>query len=78
MDRGTRIPSTRRCRKPARGLVLIAIISDLHSNIEALEVAMKDIESLGVETVVCLGDVIGYGASPREVIELVKERCRLA
>jgi diadenosine tetraphosphatase ApaH/serine/threonine PP2A family protein phosphatase len=56
---------------------LIAIISDLHSNIEALETALTDIESLGVETVVCLGDVIGYGASPREVINLVRERCKV-
>ena len=56
---------------------MIAIISDLHSNIEALETALTDIESLGVETVVCLGDVIGYGASPREVINLVRERCKV-
>ena len=35
---------------------------------------LQDLEQQGVETVVCLGDVIGYGASPREVIELVRTR----
>jgi len=54
---------------------LIAFISDLHSNQEALETALHDIESLGVDTVVCLGDVIGYGASPYEVCRLVQEHC---
>ncbi|MGB0684643.1 MAG: metallophosphoesterase family protein [Planctomycetota bacterium] len=53
---------------------MIAFLSDLHANLEALEVALQDLEQQGVETVVCLGDVIGYGASPREVIELVRTR----
>lgn len=54
---------------------MIAFISDLHSNLEALEVALADIDALGVESVVCLGDVIGYGASPREVCQLTMQRC---
>ena len=54
---------------------MIAFISDLHSNLEALEVALHDIESQGVDTIVCLGDVIGYGASPFEVCKLVQEKC---
>lgn len=47
----------------------VAIISDLHSNLEGLEAVLKDIESQGVKNVYCLGDVVGYGADPREVIK---------
>jgi diadenosine tetraphosphatase ApaH/serine/threonine PP2A family protein phosphatase len=53
-----------------------ALISDLHSNLEALTVALRDIDRREVRDVVCLGDVIGYGASPRECLSLVMERCR--
>ncbi len=56
---------------------MIALISDLHANIEALEAAFADLDALGVERIVCLGDVIGYGASPREVVELVRARCQV-
>ncbi len=45
-----------------------AIISDLHSNIEALTVVLAHIESQGITDVVCLGDVIGYGPNPRETL----------
>jgi len=55
--------------------LLIAFISDLHSNWEALQTALDDIESLGVSRVVCLGDVIGYGASPKIVAETTRKRC---
>jgi diadenosine tetraphosphatase ApaH/serine/threonine PP2A family protein phosphatase len=46
----------------------VALISDLHSNIEALEAVLKDISSQGVDNVFCLGDLIGYGPNPREMI----------
>jgi predicted phosphodiesterase len=45
-----------------------AIISDLHSNIEAVEAVLKDIHDQGIEDIVCLGDLIGYGPNPREVL----------
>ncbi|MEO6710786.1 MAG: metallophosphoesterase family protein [Planctomycetota bacterium] len=48
-----------------------ALISDLHGNWPALEVAVADARSRGVERIVCLGDVVGYGAKPRECLELV-------
>ena len=54
---------------------MIAFISDLHSNLEALETTLRDIDAQGVDSIVCLGDVIGYGASPYEVCRLVQERC---
>ena len=46
----------------------VALISDLHSNIEALEAVLKDINSQGVEDIICLGDLIGYGPNPREML----------
>ena len=50
-----------------------AVISDLHSNLEALETALKEIKKRDVEKIVCLGDVVGYGANPSECLELVKK-----
>jgi diadenosine tetraphosphatase ApaH/serine/threonine PP2A family protein phosphatase len=48
-----------------------AIISDIHSNLEALQAVLKDIEQQGVCEIYCLGDVVGYGPNPRECIDLV-------
>jgi len=46
-----------------------AIISDIHGNIEALDVVLADIESQGIEKIYCLGDIIGYGPNPCECID---------
>jgi len=51
---------------------LIALISDIHANIEALTVVMEDIDQQNVDAIFCLGDVIGYGPNPRECIEVVQ------
>ena len=51
----------------------IAIISDVHSNIEALSEVVKVIERARADRIVCLGDVVGYGASPNGCCEIVKE-----
>ncbi|MEZ4269697.1 MAG: metallophosphoesterase family protein, partial [Myxococcota bacterium] len=42
----------------------MAIISDVHSNIEALTVALDWIDTHEVDHIYCLGDVVGYGADP--------------
>jgi diadenosine tetraphosphatase ApaH/serine/threonine PP2A family protein phosphatase len=52
--------------------VRIAIISDVHSNIEALTEVMRTVEKSRVDRIVCLGDVVGYGASPNPCAEIVK------
>ncbi|HLA40185.1 MAG TPA: metallophosphoesterase family protein, partial [Candidatus Glassbacteria bacterium] len=44
--------------------MLLALISDIHSNLQALEAVLGRIEAMGIEEVVCLGDVVGYGADP--------------
>ncbi|MCU0704980.1 MAG: metallophosphoesterase [Fimbriiglobus sp.] len=53
-----------------------AIISDIHSNLEALQAVLADIKSQGITDVYCLGDVVGYGPNPRECIDLISE-CKL-
>ena len=55
-----------------------AIISDLHSNLEAAEAVFARIDELGVSEVVCLGDLVGYGPDPLLVATLVMRRCKWA
>lgn len=54
----------------------LAVISDIHGNLEALRQAFEDIAARSVDTVVCLGDIVGYGADPSACLRLVRERCR--
>ncbi len=51
-----------------------AVISDIHSNLEALTAVLAEIDTLGVDRIVCLGDLVGYNSNPNECIELVRER----
>ena len=53
----------------------LAIISDIHSNLEALQAVLEVIDERGVDAIYCLGDVVGYGADPAPCLELVRERC---
>jgi len=55
----------------------IAVLSDVHANLEALTTALERADALGAEHVVCLGDVVGYGPSPSEVVEIIRERADL-
>jgi predicted phosphodiesterase len=52
-----------------------ALISDIHGNLEALEVVLDDIKAQGISEILCLGDIIGYGPNPRECIDRVMESC---
>lgn len=45
-----------------------AIISDVHSNLEALTAVLEDAKSLGAKEFYCLGDIVGYGPNPRECL----------
>jgi len=51
-----------------------AIISDLHSNWEALTAVLEVIDGSEVDRIVCLGDVVGYNANPNECVEAMRER----
>jgi len=55
--------------------VKIAILSDIHSNLEALERALTEIEHIGVDALYCLGDIVGYNADPAACVDLVREHC---
>ncbi|MDR0967197.1 MAG: metallophosphatase family protein [Myxococcales bacterium] len=50
----------------------IAIISDIHSNLEALLATKCELEHLDVDRIICLGDVVGYGASPEACCALIR------
>ncbi len=50
-----------------------AIISDIHSNLEAFEAVLADIRQQGIDVVFCLGDIVGYGPNPRDCIDLVMD-----
>jgi len=49
----------------------IAVLSDIHSNLEALQACCKKAKSLGVEQYVCLGDIVGYAADPVPTLEMI-------
>ena len=54
-----------------------AIISDIHANESALRRVLADAAELGVDQVVCLGDVVGYGPLPKETLELARKSCAI-
>lgn len=53
----------------------IALVSDVHGNLEALEVVLREVEKHKVDRIICLGDIVGYGANPRECCEIVRRNC---
>lgn len=55
-----------------------AVISDIHANAEALKVVLADIESRGINRIICLGDIVGYGPDPLTCVDLVRTRCAWA
>jgi putative phosphoesterase len=54
--------------------VSVAVITDIHANLPALEAALARIDALGIERVYCGGDLVGYGPHPNEVCALIAER----
>ena len=57
---------------------MIACLSDIHSNTEALEAVLSEVESLGVDRILCLGDIIGYGPEPRATLLRVIDVCEMS
>ncbi len=49
-----------------------AIISDIHANLEALDAVLFDIQAMNCNSIACLGDVVGYNASPVECLEKIR------
>ncbi len=52
--------------------MILGIISDVHANVLALEAVLEQLRLRGAETVVCLGDLVGYGPAPNETIDLIR------
>ena len=50
-----------------------AIIADIHGNLEAFQTVLEDIKTQNVNQIVCLGDVVGYNANPKECLQIVRE-----
>ena len=55
----------------------IAVISDIHGNLEALNAVLKDIKDRGITRVFCLGDIIHKGVHSSECLKLIKENCEV-
>ncbi len=53
-----------------------AVISDIHSNVEALTTVLREIGRKHVDEILCLGDIVGYGANPDEVVELIRRETK--
>jgi predicted phosphodiesterase len=54
-----------------------AIISDIHGNLEALKSVIAEIDRIGVDSILCLGDVVGYGPNPNECVDIIKDTAEI-
>ena len=50
-----------------------AIIADIHGNLEAFQIVLEDIKTQNIQQIVCLGDVVGYNANPKECLDIVRD-----
>ena len=55
----------------------IAIISDIHANLEALQSSLQYLKENQVAKIYCLGDVVGYGPNPNECVDLIRDNCEI-
>ncbi|MCR4317888.1 MAG: metallophosphatase family protein [Planctomycetes bacterium] len=51
------------------------VIGDIHSNLEALTVVLDVLRREGCDKILCVGDIVGYGANPKECLDLIREVC---
>lgn len=54
-----------------------AILSDIHSNLEALQIVIRDIKRRRIKSIFCLGDLVGYGANPNECVEITMKEAKI-
>lgn len=55
----------------------LAILSDVHANLDALDAVLQDVDIKKIRDILFLGDAVGYGPDPNECVELIKERCNV-
>jgi putative phosphoesterase len=58
----------------SRAVTRVAVITDIHANLAALEASLAAIDDMGVRQIYCGGDLVGYGPRPNEVCRLIEER----
>jgi len=57
-------------------MAAIALLSDVHANLQALQAVLAHIDEQGeASRIYCLGDVVGYGPNPQEVVSTIRDRC---
>lgn len=56
----------------------IAVISDIHGNLEALEATLDRLSQESIDKIVSLGDIVGYGVDPNACVELVRKSCHVS
>ena len=56
----------------------LAVVSDIHSNLHALEAVLVDIRTEAPDEIVCLGDIVGYGPHPNECVDRVRDHAALS
>src|SRR6476659_10103404 len=61
------------CKRENYSLMRFAIFSDIHGNLEALEAVLSDARERHCTHFICLGDIVGYNANPRECVEIVRD-----
>ncbi len=57
---------------------MLAVISDIHANYEALSAVFAELDRLEVTSIICLGDIVGYGPEPVACVDAVRDRCEVA
>jgi diadenosine tetraphosphatase ApaH/serine/threonine PP2A family protein phosphatase len=57
---------------------MLAIISDIHCNLQALQAVLDHVSQFRPDRIYCLGDILGYGPSPVEVVDLIRDRCEVS
>jgi predicted phosphodiesterase len=53
-------------------MATVAVMSDIHGNLEALESVLRDIKARGIREIICLGDTVGYGADPLKCTDIAR------
>jgi len=56
----------------------VAVVSDVHANLPALEAVLAEVDAAGVDEVWCLGDIVGYGPDPGACVEIIRDRCAVS
>ena len=56
-------------------MIRYGVISDIHGNAQALMAVYEKLGEMSVDRIICLGDIVGYGASPAKCLDLVLSYC---